>query len=105
MGVKIDWAAFDSAWYKKQYQSVLLFLAVDTPQEIQNFYEQNGSYLKHSPNPFFDEVWYLTRYPMVQDLIAKGEYKTGFEHYKQVGFLSHSPHWLFDEDYYTNAPY
>lgn len=100
MGIKIDWAAFDSAWYKKKYQSVLHFLGVETPEEIESFYETQGGLLKHSPNPFFDEEWYLNRYLDVQNLIVSGTYKTGFEHYKQTGFSSYSPHWLFDEEYY-----
>ena len=97
---KIDWAAFDGEWYKKQYHSVLSFFELSQDGEIEEFYKTKGRDLKHSPNPFFDESWYLQRYSDVRELVASGEYHSGFDHYVRVGNLSHSPHWLFDEEYY-----
>lgn len=103
MSKKIDWAAFDLEWYKKRYQRVLSFFNLVEDEAVRDFYDQKGAGLKHSPNPFFDEAWYLLRYPAVQDQIAAGEFKTGFDHYQKVGFWAHNPHWLFDEDYYRRT--
>lgn len=103
MSMKIDWAAFDVEWYKNKYHSVLSFFDIQSNEDIENFHKNYGVALKHSPNLFFDEGWYLTRYPHLQGLIASGEYANGFEHYKNTGFTSYSPHWLFDEEYYKRT--
>ncbi|MFS8368876.1 glycosyltransferase [Acetobacter indonesiensis] len=97
---KFDWSAFDLEWYKKRYQPVLSFFNVKSDEEIRRFYETRGLALKHSPNLFFDEAWYISRYPVVVDHVAAGDYVSGFDHYCKVGFWSCNPHWLFDEDYY-----
>lgn len=103
MPEKINWSEFDVEWYKEQYREVISFFGLNTDQEVMEFYENNGATLTHSPNIFFDEKWYLTRYEDVKNLVVDGQYKTGFEHYKHVGYLSKSPHWLFDEEYYKRA--
>jgi GT2 family glycosyltransferase len=50
---------------------------------------------------FFDEKWYLQRYPDAADEVAAGEVGSGYEHYCTVGYLNRSPHWLFDDETYT----
>lgn len=97
---KLDWSVFDCGWYKEKYKDVLNFLHVETDEAVQEFYNTKGEGLRHSPNPYFDEDWYLDKYPDVAEQVSRGEVRSGFEHYCQKGFASHNPHWLFDEAYY-----
>jgi GT2 family glycosyltransferase len=53
-----------------------------------------------SPNPYFDESWYLSTYPDVRDVIANGAFPSGFAHYCATGYLSRNPHWLFNDHMY-----
>ncbi len=52
------------------------------------------------PNLYFDEAWYLRRYPGVRDEVLTGVWPSGFAHFRQHGHLDLSPHWLFDPGFY-----
>ncbi|WP_246856458.1 glycosyltransferase [Acetobacter vaccinii] len=100
-GGQQDWTVFDAAWYFKRYQDVLTVLGVAGPQDCEAFYTAHGTVLRHSPNPYFDEDWYLTRYPHVASAVVAGLHASGFDHYCTTGLLTHNPHWLFDEQFYA----
>lgn len=97
---QLDWSAFDVAWYKRTYGEVMDFFNITTDDGVREFYAEYGGVLKHSPNLFFDEKWYVCRYADVSEKIKSGEVKSGFEHYSKIGFWDRNPHWLFDEEYY-----
>jgi hypothetical protein len=56
--------------------------------------------LGHSPNPYFDEAWYLAKYQGIQQAVRAGQFRSGFEHFCKHGHSDLSPHWLFDPWYY-----
>ncbi|GAB6968610.1 hypothetical protein JCM25156A_26480 [Komagataeibacter kakiaceti JCM 25156] len=96
------WTAFDPAWYRAHYAPVLDLMDIPAGQ-LHDFYASHGVALRHSPNPFFDEDWYLATYPDVARHVAQGTWRSGFEHYLTTGLHTHSPHWLFDEHAYRAA--
>lgn len=100
---KIDWSKFDATWYSKKYKDILLFLGIAGDEALEKFYRDEGYALRHSPNPYFDEAWYLARNPAVSEAVAKGEWLSGFDHYCQTGFVSYNPHWLFSHEYYLRC--
>ena len=69
-------------------------------QEILLRYFEHGQAAGYSPNPLFGEAWYRAAYPQVAAAIARGQVQAGFDQYCRAGFGDHSPHWLFDEQYY-----
>jgi GT2 family glycosyltransferase len=85
------WAAFDTAWYQRRYK-----VAADA----ETFYHERGAALGHSPNPYFDEHWYLSVYRDAASKVAAGEYPSGFAHYLAEGHQDRSPHWLFSDRFY-----
>ncbi|MGE0715561.1 MAG: hypothetical protein AB7P02_08970, partial [Alphaproteobacteria bacterium] len=48
-------------------------------------YHFMGRRLGHSPNPRFDEEWYLAFYPDVRRAVGRGELLCGFHHYLVAG--------------------
>jgi GT2 family glycosyltransferase len=97
---KPAWAAFDAEWYRQQYASELI--EVDpTPAATEAFYYAYGTKLKHSPNVYFDERWYLANSPDVAEAVEDGRFASGFEHYGLTGHKYRSPHWLFCEPLYV----
>ncbi|MFT9387248.1 glycosyltransferase [Acetobacter sp.] len=99
-GQKHDWAVFDPEWYGAHYADVLHCLGVTDPAAYADFYSTHGVALRHSPNPYFDESWYLNRYPAVARAVVEGGFTSGFDHYCRMGFATHNPHWLYDEAFY-----
>lgn len=91
------WAEFDPDWYLRAYP---MARAASDPLE---FYSTRGVELGHSPNIFFDEIWYLDNHPEVAQAVAEGKFASGFDHYCQVGLHQLSPHWLFDIGHYRQA--
>ena len=69
-----------------------------SPAAVLRFYLDTGQTLGHSPNRYFDEVWYR-RYPDVAARLGHGP-ASGFDHYCRGGFSTRAPHWLFDERFY-----
>lgn len=74
-------------------------MAADTA-EVEAYYRDTGAAAGHSPNPYFDEAWYLATCRDVAALVAEGAFASGFAHYLAEGFQDRSPHWLFSERFY-----
>lgn len=99
----IKWMQFDTEWYCKRYSSVNPIVQDIYGGDIHLYYREKGRKVGHSPNPYFDEKWYLLRYPLIAKAVRENQFQSGFDHYCQEGFQSHSPHWLFDENFYNQA--
>ncbi len=91
------WVEFDGEWYRKTYS---ISFTIDDPLAD---YLTEGQQLGRSPNVFFDEAFYLRRYPDVAAAVRKGAYRSGFDHYCRDGLLTYAPHWLFDPEFYGFA--
>lgn len=99
------WRVFDAAWYRKTYKTVLGSALALPDKALKFWYENQGAYSGHSPNRYFDEEWYRLNCAEAFEGITNRLYRSGFEHYCQRGFKTHSPHYLFSERYYTqHAP-
>ena len=102
--VRPAWAAFDPAWYCREYGAALASWGIDAPETnpaaVQAAYTTAGVRLHHSPNPYFSEEWYLATNPDVATAVALGQFASGFEHYGLDGHKARSPHWLFSEAFY-----
>ena len=48
-------------------------------------YLVEGAQAGHSPNAWFDEVWYLAYYADAREAVERGEYVSGYHHYLAVG--------------------
>jgi GT2 family glycosyltransferase len=94
------WAAFDAAWYFTRYETARLYCEGNT-QDALAYYFEIGVQLGHSPNPHFDEPFYLDQNPDINELVKVGKYRSGFDHFCQHGHRILSPHWLFDDAYYA----
>jgi len=101
-GGAVAWAVLDRDWYLQAYPEVAAQLATTDFEEILEYYLRHGQSLGHSPNPFFDEAWYLETYPAIAEQVRTGEFASGFSQYSQLGYLTNSPHWLFDLPYYRH---
>lgn len=99
-GKQVDWRAFDAHWYRSTYPLVERVLSAAPSTRPEDVYRAVGKILEHSPNQFFDESWYLNRYPTIREAVRKGAFESGFDHYLHHGYVNASPHWLFDPDYY-----
>ncbi len=88
------WVEFDVHWYRKTYS---IDLSVEDPLAD---YLAEGQRLGRSPNAFFDEAFYLRRYPDVAQSVREGCYRSGFDHYCRDGLSMCSPHWLFSPEFY-----
>jgi hypothetical protein len=51
-----------------------------------DLYISDQGYRKFSPNPLFDERWYLAFNGDVRDAVAREEYLSGFDHFVQHGW-------------------
>ena len=91
------WEVFDADWYAA---TNMRRLNAGEPSDPFAHYTRVGVRRNASPNPFFDEIWYLSRYPEVREAVIRGEFASGFSHYCTTGYLSHDPHWLFSEALY-----
>jgi hypothetical protein len=70
---------FDPAWYRERY------LGSGSVQQPLDHYLKDGLEAGNSPNTWFDEGYYVARYPDVQAAIAAGGFCCGFEHYLAHG--------------------
>jgi GT2 family glycosyltransferase len=97
MDTTIAWAAFDPGWYLRTYAT-----APDDADAAATFqhYLDSGRFLRHSPNPFFDEAFFLANNPTVAGAIQAGEAASGFDVYCRDTGRHRQPHWLFDEALY-----
>lgn len=95
------WAILDAAFYRARYPDAVAALSDTSDSALLAFYLATGQGLGHSPNPWFDERWYRRAFPMVAQMVERGEYASGMDHYCRRGHcLAYRPHWLFDERYY-----
>ncbi len=91
------WERFDAEWYAATHMQRL---NPGEPTEPLAHYTRIGARRGAGPNPYFDEAWYLERYPDVRDWMQRGSCTSGFAHYCSAGYHSHDPHWLFSEQLY-----
>ncbi len=101
--VKIPvWYGFDAAWYRRRYAHVLRAIGTELDdQTLAERWEAGEIEGVTSPNRYFDEEWYLRYYPDVRRSIEEqGIFRSGFQHYIEVGCQSCVGHWLFSAEYY-----
>ncbi len=95
----VSWTEFDPRWYLETYGPAIV-RKFETDVEAFDFYMETGQRLGHSPNPFFDESWYLRVHPDVSEAVRAGKFSSGFDHYVRYPGGTKSPHWLFDPVFY-----
>ena len=100
LSVKKDWSEFDPEWYRQEYNSLCVLAVLESGDEIYEFYKTCGVQAGHSPNCYFDEIWYRRFYDDVDRLIQEGEYRSGFDHYCNAGYRDRNPNPFFDEKFY-----
>ncbi len=96
---KQSWEYIDFSWMKKTYPEIeeIFKDQVDfDPEEVLLLAGKCG----YQPNPYFDESYYVQRYGDVRNAINQGEFISGFDHYRKIGYKDRDPHWLFCEEYY-----
>ncbi|MCP1237909.1 glycosyltransferase [Gluconobacter kondonii] len=96
-----SWNHIDLFWMKETYPEIKEIFRdqVDfDPEEILFLAGKCG----YQPNPYFDESYYVQRYIDVRHAINQGEFISGFDHYRKIGYKDRDPHWLFCEEYYLN---
>jgi O-antigen biosynthesis protein len=94
------WALFDAEWYLEHYRKDIGAAGGESFADAEAIYDRMSVSHRHSPNPYFDEKWYLSTNPDVARSVAGGEFRTGFAHYIAAGHQDRSPHWLFSETFY-----
>ncbi|MBS1085884.1 glycosyltransferase [Gluconobacter sphaericus] len=94
------WSRFDTQWYLLRYPEVRDWMREEGQDDPYTFYLQTGQRYGHSPNRYFDEIWYRDAHKDVRQGLIREEWASGFEHYTAIGYKTHSPHWLFDEPGY-----
>ncbi len=101
------WARFDAAFYRAANPEIGIAGSDAPDSALLRHYLQVGRFQGLSPNPWFDETWYLARHPEIAALVAGGRptagggtIESGFEHYLLLGHAALSPHWLYDEALY-----
>jgi len=99
LGQRALWAGFDAEWYRSRYPGIASESG-ENPWDLEAFYQAQGCRLGHSPNPYFDEAWYLIANRDVAAQVESGVFPSGFAHYLTTGFIDRSPHWLFSDRYY-----
>jgi len=96
------WERVDAAWYRATYMRGRI---PGEPTDPEEHYAFIGAASGFSPNPYFNEAYYLTLYPDVHQAVVRGDYNSGFAHYCSFGYHDRSPHWLFSEAHYrANRP-
>jgi O-antigen biosynthesis protein len=93
-----QWETFEADWYAATY---MRRLGPGEPSDPLAHYTRVGARRGASPNRYFDESWYLARYAAVRDAVQRGEFASGFAHYCAAGYITHDPHWLFNQTLYT----
>jgi len=91
------WEHFDAEWYAASH---MRRIAAGEPTDPLLHYTLLGIARGQSPNPYFDESWYLSTYADVREAVANGAFPSGFAHYCATGYLSRNPHWLFNDHMY-----
>jgi GT2 family glycosyltransferase len=95
-----SWTDFDAKWYVRAYPEVRLALPKPVDAKVMAYYLDNGQSLRHSPNPFFDERYFLRMHPGSAEAVRAGEAESGFDAYCRAQGRQRRPHWLFDQAFY-----
>ena len=95
---KCPWSEFDAEWYVQRYGGG----TTPDKETARSHYEHEVRRSAVSPNPYFDEAWYIARYPDVMALVESGKYRSGFEHYCDIGYKNRDPNWMFGESFYRD---
>ncbi len=96
-GRATTWYEFDADWYRRAYG--VAGKDADTLAD----YLDTGQLLGRAPNVFFDETWYLRRYPDIAASVRDGRFASGFDHYCRDGLTGRSAHWLFQVVFYQSG--
>ena len=91
------WEHFDPDWYAASH---MRRLGADDPTDPLQHYLLLGVSRQHSPNPYFDEEWYLATNADISEAVRQGVFPSGFAHYLDAGYLNRDPHWLFSDGIY-----
>ncbi|QDH16620.1 glycosyltransferase [Swingsia samuiensis] len=94
------WKRFDADWYLARYPEIGEWMREEGYDDLHAFYLNVGQRYGHSPNRYFDELWYRDFYDDVRRDLIQEKWRSGFEHYCEEGYKNHSAHWLFDENEY-----
>ncbi|GAB6855789.1 glycosyltransferase [Asaia astilbis] len=101
------WAMFDPDWYRERYGDSVIEMTGGLPDDrgLFEFWLRDGARYAHSPNRYFDEIWYRRENFDVESGIRMGVFDSGFQHYCETGHRGRSCHWLFSEsDYFRLNP-
>ena len=74
--------SFDADYYRSQLASIGMTAA---KPDLLEFYKQNAAARVVSPNPMFDEAYYLARYSDVMAAVRSGRILSGFDHFVHNG--------------------
>ena len=96
-GQPCPWNHFDAEWYADTHMGRP---AATDPTDPLEHYTTLGAARRLSPNPYFDEAWYLSTYPDVRNGIGEGLWESGFAHYRKSGHVDRDPHLLFCDSFY-----
>jgi GT2 family glycosyltransferase len=99
-GPSRSWTDFDAEWYLRAYPRVRLALIEPTDTLAMTYYLHQGQLQGHSPNPFFDEAYFLRNHPEAAQAVREGGAESGFDFYCRGQGRYRGPHWLFDETWY-----
>lgn len=99
-GQPCPWNHFDAEWYA---DTNMRRSAATDPTDPLEHYTTLGAARRLSPNPYFDEAWYLSTYPDVRNGIGEGLWESGFAHYRKSGHVDRDPHWLFCDSFYRSS--
>jgi|GEM_PF-1069018 len=93
------WAVFDPEWYRAHYGQAVSDMTGSLPDDrsLYEFWLREGARHAHSPNRYFDEMWYRRSFVDVENGIRMGVFDSGFQHYCETGYRGRSCHWLFSE--------
>ncbi|WP_122050840.1 glycosyltransferase [Asaia bogorensis] len=96
------WAVFDPGWYRERYREAVIGMTGSLPDDrgLYEFWLRDGARYAHSPNRYFDEIWYRRAHLDVENGIRMGVFDSGFQHYCETGHRGRSCHWLFSESNY-----
>lgn len=96
------WAIFDPDWYRERYRQAVIEMTGSLPDDrgLYEFWLRDGARYAHSPNRYFDEIWYRRAHFDVENGIRMGVFESGFQHYCETGHRGRSCHWLFSEGNY-----
>ena len=96
------WAIFDPGWYRERYRQAVIEMTGSLPDDrgLYEFWLRDGARYAHSPNRYFDEIWYRRAHFDVENGIRMGVFDSGFQHYCETGHRGRSCHWMFSESNY-----